>query len=302
MSPIEIFTNIALPIFILIGIGFIADKAFKFDIPTLSRFIFNIMTPAVIFLAMMRSDLQASEIVTTFVYALLHAAAMAVLAAGIFRLKPFRSRQTILGMGAVFYNAGNYGFPLMLLAFGEKALSTMAVVIQVQIILMFTIGLLVFLDGDGGVRGSLERLLKMPVMYAIPLGFLVRALHVTIPQPLLIPLDHINGGFVALSLITLGAQLSRSKIAGELGSIAGISVVRLAFSPVVAVGLVLLLRMPDDLAMTLTLGAGLPVAVNVFVIASEFDRDPDFASRMVFWSTLLSAVTIPVLLMILNAV
>jgi predicted permease len=50
----------------------------------------------------------------------------------------------------------------------------------------------------------------------------------------------------------------------------------------------------------LIVGAGLPVAVNVFVISREFNRKPEFASRMVFWTTVLSAVTIPLLLFVVG--
>ena len=38
------------------------------------------------------------------------------------------------------------------------------------------------------------------------------------------------------------------------------------------------------------------VAVNVYILSAEHDRDEDFASQSVFWTTVLSAVTVSILL------
>ena len=49
------------------------------------------------------------------------------------------------------------------------------------------------------------------------------------------------------------------------------------------------------------ISAGLPVAVNVFILSAEYRRDEELASQMVFWTTILSAITLSVLLAIAGA-
>ncbi len=300
MSPFDIIFNVVLPIFILIGIGMLLDRAFRLDVFTLAKLNFYIFTPAMVFLKILFSDLQAHEVATIALVALTHYLVMCLLSAGVFSLKPFAAQRTVLSFGSVVYNAGNYGFPLMLLAFGERAVSVIAIVLLVQVALLYTIGLLLYGAGYESLPQSLLRLFRMPVVYAIPIAFALRALHLGLPDQLAIPLGHLGDGFVSMALLTLGVQLSRSKVGGSLLPTAAVSVMRLAVSPLVATGLVLLFKPGDELGPVLIVGAGLPVAINVFIMATEFDRDADFASQMVFWTTLFSAGTIPVLLLLVR--
>ncbi len=46
--------------------------------------------------------------------------------------------------------------------------------------------------------------------------------------------------------------------------------------------------------------AGLPVAVNAAILAGVYRRNEDLASQSVFWTTLLSALTVTTLLLIVN--
>lgn len=300
MALLVVFSDIIIPIVILAGIGLALDRAFKLDIQTLTRVGFYVMTPAVAFSTIIGSELTSVDILTIAGFAALHMIVMGLLAAALFSFKPFADKRTVLSFGAVFFNAGNYGFPLMLLAFGDWAVGIIAIVLVVQVLLMYSFGLFILLRHQEGMRGALRRLLKMPVLYAILLALVMRLFDLSLPSQLAIPLERLAEAFIAMALITLGAQLSRSEFAGDVPSVSAVVLMRLIASPLVAALMVLLLDVPDGMAPVLVLGAGLPVAVNVFIMAREFDRKPEFASRMVFWTTLLSTITIPVLIVLLH--
>ena len=136
MSPLNILFNITLPIFVLVGIGVILDKAFDVDLRTLTRLVFYVFSPAIVFDTLVQSSLSISELASIGLYATLHALVMFAVGFGLFSLKPFRDRRTILTLGSVFINSGNYGFPLMLLAFGDYGLSVIAVVLMTQVVLL----------------------------------------------------------------------------------------------------------------------------------------------------------------------
>jgi len=300
MSPLTIFSDIIAPIVVLLGIGFALDRAFHLDITTLTRVGFYVFTPAIAFATIVESSLTAADIATVAGFAAAHMLIMALLAAGLFSLRPFVEKRTVLGFGAVFFNAGNYGFPLMLLAFGEWAVGVIAIVLLVQTILMYTLGLFALIGDEEGLRGSIIRLLKMPVLYAVALGFVLRAFDLELIPALAMPLERLAQAFVPMALITTGAQLSQSDFRGDVPEVSAIVLVRLIASPLIAAALAVALGVPARMAPVLIVGAGLPVAVNVFVISREFNRKPEFASRMVFWTTVLSAVTIPLLLLVLG--
>ena len=300
MSPLDILFNITLPIFVLVGVGVIFDKAFDVDLRTLTRLLFYVFSPAIVFSTLVESSLSLSELASIGLYEVLHALVMFAVGFGLFSVKPFRDRRTILTMGGVFTNSGNYGFPLMLLAFGDYGLSVVAVVLITQAILLNSFGLLFLLGDSSTVKQSVKEMLKIPVTYALILGLIVRGIGLELPTLISVPLEHFTTGFIALALVTLGVQLNRSEIVGDILPMTGIVGVRLMISPLVSAGLTLLLGFPADLTAVLIVARGLPAAVNVFILANEFKRNPSFASRMVFWTTLLTAISLPVLLLIVR--
>ncbi|HQE20089.1 MAG TPA: AEC family transporter, partial [Aggregatilineales bacterium] len=265
MSPLTIFSDIIAPIVVLLGIGFALDRAFHLDITTLTRVGFYVFTPAIAFATIVESSLTAADIATVAGFAAAHMLIMALLAAGLFSLRPFVEKRTVLGFGAVFFNAGNYGFPLMLLAFGEWAVGVIAIVLLVQTILMYTLGLFALIGDEEGLRGSIIRLLKMPVLYAVALGFVLRAFDLELIPALAMPLERLAQAFVPMALITTGAQLSQSDFRGDVPEVSAIVLVRLIASPLIAAALAVALGVPARMAPVLIVGAGLPVAVNVFV-------------------------------------
>jgi len=70
---------------------------------------------------------------------------------------------------------------------------------------------------------------------------------------------------------------------------------RLLPAPVIAIALVALVGITDPLSRILVYAAGFPVAVNVFIMASEYNADAEFASQSIFRTTLASAVTLSAL-------
>lgn len=300
MSPLDILLNITFPIFVLVGIGVIVDKAFKVDLRTLTRLLFYVFSPAIVFNTIAQSTLGLSDLASIGLHATLHAFVMFAVGFSLFSVGPFRNRRTILTMGSVFINSVNYGFPVMLLAFGDYGLGIIAVVVMVQVVLLNSFGLLFLLGDSSTVGQTLKEVIKLPIVYALILGFIVRGTGLEMPTLVSVPLGYFTSGYVGIALLTLGVQLARSEIAGDMLPMAGIVGVRLLISPLAAAGLALLLGFSANLTAVLIVAAGLPVAVNVFILANEFNRNPSFASRMVFWSTLLTAITIPVLLLIVG--
>jgi predicted permease len=300
MLFLNIFASSAAPLLLLIGVGFLLDKRFHIDIPTLSRLSFYIFSPVLLFTMIHETDLHAGEILTIGGFTIAHMAILYVLAIVAFSIRPLAEKRTILSMGTIFTNSGNYGIPLMLLAFGQRAASIIAIILTTQVILLFTIGI-VLIDGSrGDLKKPLSQLLKYPILYAIALAFAMRALHLPVPDLLQTPLDVIVGGFIPIALFTLGAQLSRIPIGGDIWPVSAITLTRLIVSPLVAAALLLLFDVEPEISRVFILAAGLPVAVNVFVLAVEFNHEPELASRMVFWTTLFSGVTIPLLLMLVR--
>ncbi|MFP4027895.1 MAG: AEC family transporter [Candidatus Brocadiia bacterium] len=293
---LQILIDIIFPIFLIIGVGMVLDRKLELDQDTLSALNFYVFVPALLFVKIIESDLAVGQMGKIVLFTLGHAALLYGAARLIFSAPPFRDSRTTLTLGALFYNAGNYGIPLTLLAFGEKFMGQLAAVLMVQNLLCFTVGVGLLEKDLDLSRRTLGRLIRIPVIPAIALALAMQGLGVNVPEQLAEPLTYLADGLVPVALLTLGVQLSRCRLTSNLPELSAISGVRLVLSPLLAAGLALLMGFSGTVTSFLIVVAGLPVAVNVYILSAKYRQNQDLASQFVFWTTLVSVVTITMLL------
>lgn len=294
-----ILMEIVLPVFLLMGVGFGVEKAFRLDMRTLAKLNFCVFVPALVFVKVVESDIAPREVAAILAFAALHALALWAVAEAVCRWRALRPHRDAVILSATFFNAGNYGLPLAELAFPGFGVGIMAVILLMQNLLSFTLGL--WIAGRGRSAAHPTGLLKVPVLYAVAAGLLVRMLRLDIPAPVMGPLSHLAAGLVPVALLTLGAQLARTRIERSAGPLGAAVALRLVVSPLLAAGLVRLLPLAPNAARVCVAAAGLPVAVNVFILAAEYDKHKELASQCVFWTTLLSALSMTLVLLWLRA-
>jgi predicted permease len=292
-----ILFNIILPIFILLGVGMLADRVFKPDLPTLSKLNFYVFVPALAFVRLLDSELSGDLIGLVVGFNIIHTAILIGLCWLVFRWKPLRQEREMLTAATLFNNCGNYGIPFAQLAFGDFGVQVMAFVLVFQNVIMFTIGLWLLGSERGHWKERLLTPLKAPVLYAVVVALLLNTLHIRLPEAIHFPLVQLSNGLVPIALLTLGVQLSRARWAGQFGVISAGLVMRLIVAPLLAAGLAWVWQTVAPVQSTqifpvLICGAALPVAVNVYIFAMEYNRQPELASRIIFWSTLASSVTL----------
>jgi len=142
----------------------------------------------------------------------------------------------------------------------------------------------------------LKNILKMPSIYVISAIILIKSLGITLPGQVLIPLEYFSRGYISLALVTLGAQLAEIKIEIKARDIMASAVTRLIISPLLGFFLLQAMGIKSILAQALVIGVSTPSAVNSALIAKEFDNEPEYASQVVFVSTILSALTITIVI------
>lgn len=302
---LQILFNIILPVFILIGLGGLIDRLLPVDLSTLSKLSFYVFLPAVVFIKLLDSDLTAGIFGTVVIFCFIHMFITLLICWGCFGHHSFRQQRPVLAMGALFYNAGNFGFPFAQLAFGSLGTSVMAIMLTTQLISNFTVGLWLMGIGKGRWTKILKSFLRVPVIYIILAALLLNALNLHLPDPLYNSINYLADGLIPMALLTLGVQLSRSKVFGQPLAISSVTLMRLVISPLLALGIVSLWALVDPAQMALLgpiliAGFGLPVAVNVYLLAVEYGQDPELPSQSVFWTTLLSALTLTAWLAILG--
>lgn len=297
----EIILDVVLPIFILIGLGALMQRAFKLDLYTLAKINFYFVTPAVVFVSMYESEMSGELLGSVTGFYILYV----LLLYGVSRLVSWRMKLGP-GMRAAFTNSlildnsGNYGLPINQLAFKGDPLATsvQALVMTFQSLVTFTYGVMSVQRAKSGgtLKAALIGFLKMPVPYALVLGMALHLLQWPIPYFVSKPLGYIADSMVAIALLTLGAQIVKYPLRLDRIDVYVSVVLRLLIGPAIGFILVWVLNLKGIPAQALLIASGMPTGVNSTILAEEYDNEPDFASQTVLISTLLNIITMTALI------
>ena len=191
-----------------------------------------------------------------------------------------------------------------------------AFVVFCQNILNFTVGLFIAGSAGGGTAwNSMRTFLRMPTLYTITIALLARWWRVEggeIPKLVTVTTQYLARGLVPLALITLGAQLAMKPRWPRWKPVSLVLVIRLLWAPaqmaLMLYGLhCLFIGRSDILALwpwpaeNLILTAGVPTAINTLLVTLEVGGDAELTADCVFWTTVLSSVTITFWLVLLQS-
>nr|WP_245252015.1 AEC family transporter [Paenibacillus sediminis] len=287
-----------MPVFWLVGVGAFLHRKFKFDINTLSKLTTYCLMPAVTFLNIYESKLQWDLLLIIVGYLMLLSLTLIIISTGISKLVKFdRKLSSIFKNSVVLSNSGNFGLPVSQLIFHNNPLgiSVQIVVTIFQNLLTYTYGLLnsVSVHHNKGWKIVLE-FLKIPTLYAVLLGFIFNSLTIKIPLFIKNPLDNVSNAFLAIALLTLGAQSAYLKI-NRIPLILSLSVIgRLIISPLISLIIITCLGIEGTVAQALLIASSFPTSRNTALFALEYNNHPEYAAQTVLVSTILSSITVTI--------
>jgi predicted permease len=232
-------------------------------------------------------------------------AGMFLLSAGVGWLMGYPRPQTrSLQLATMFYNSGNYGVPLLALAFPANGPLLQVFIIVATNVSTFSVGLLLASSAHRTGWRAVLPMLRQVSLWAVGAALIVRVWHIPVQEWrwLWVPLDYFSNAIIGLALVTLGAQISKTERPRHLSRLGWALGLRLLGGPMLAAALVGVFGFTGETAKIMILSAAFPTAVNVALIAHEFDADPHFAASAVFCSTLLSMITVTVLISVLHIV
>ena len=282
----------------MIGLGYLVQKRVGLELQTLARLNFYVFVPAFLFVRIYESQLSPADLGRIGAHFALLFLIMGALAWTLGALLGFGDRlRRAVTASVVFYNSGNYGIPVARLAFPGAALpqEVQAAIVMLQNVSNFTLGLFLIAGGRGGrARETLLEIFKLPMVYVLVLAGAMRALHLAPPPPLSEALHIVSEGLVPVALVTLGAQMA-GLTSPKLGRALWLSLIlRLVAAPIVGFGLVWILGIRGLLGEALLVSTSFPTAVNSALLALQFDNEPEFAAAAVFYSTLVSSITVSI--------
>lgn len=293
------FINVILPIFIIITAGAVLNTVFHLDIKSLTKLQFYLLMPSMLFLKVYQSELSSQVITTTATVSLVAILLIVGISMLVAKARGYsKSESSVFINSSTYFNAGNYSLPLIQLLFDDPiALSIQAIILMAHNIAFFTVGIFTAGSGNRSPKDAFLYILKMPLLYVMALAAIIRSSGIVIPEPIIDPLVILSEGYMAVALLTLGAQLSETKFILTNARLYLSSFIRLLVSPAIAYLIVTLMGVQGILARVIVIAFGAPTAVNVVLSSIELDNEPEFASQAVFTSTILSMITINLVIM-----
>ncbi|SEM39843.1 AEC family transporter [Halomonas caseinilytica] len=287
----ELFAVMA-PVLAGAGLGFTWIRlGHDYPVAFVTRLVFNIGTPALVIASLSGADIDASSFGRTMLAAALVIVSMAGVAFVLARL--LRKDWRVILAPSMYPNTGNMGLPVVLYAFGEAGFVFGITVMVTVSLFQFTLGTMLASRGN-----PLKSLAKTPTVYAILIALTLLLTDTELPLWLDNSVDLISGFTVPLMLITLGVSLASIQVR-SLRSGIGFSLLRIPLAALAAWSIGSLLALPPMAHGILILQMSMPVAVFNYLFAQRSQREPEYVASLVFCSTLLSLIYLPILLAIL---
>ncbi|HHW30600.1 MAG TPA: AEC family transporter [Clostridiaceae bacterium] len=307
---LHIFTNNILPIFLLVGLGFILAKKFSMDIGTLTKINFYVLVPSFTFVYLYSTPIpldMLKVLVAALILMILNYTSASVISH--FRHFDKKMKNAFIN-SIIFYNSGNIGIPLITLIFSNKpyivdgetpylnlALTSQIMVLVVQNILTNTLGF--YNAGSASMKWqeSVRKILHMPAIYVISMALILKLFPFDMTKlPVWPALVHLRNALVPTALLILGIQIARTKFYSIKPEVILSVLFRLIGGPLFALFIIYALSLKGVIAQAFLVSASVPTAVNTALIAVEYDNCPEFASQVVLISTIACTITLSLII------
>lgn len=300
----NIFTQVAV-LFIIILVGYFVRKKGLLDESStskLSSLVMNIFLPAMIITAMqIQFDKEMIPKILSLLFVSMVMFGVSTIVA--FCLKFFIKSDSKLGIfqySLVFSNSGFMGYPVVEAVLGKGAIFYAAIFNLPFNFLCFTLGVYFLSKGNSNARFSIKSMIN-PSMIAVFIGLALFVTGTELPVFINHPLELLGDVTTPISMIVIGSMLAGSS---AMECFKRFDMYMLAILRLVAIPmLVFLVLRPfsfDSVVMAIPVViAAMPSAANTAIMANEYGADVALASQAVFFTTLFSVVSIPLISVLL---
>jgi len=293
---LRLFANNLLPILLVAGSGYVAGKWLKVEARSISRVVFYLFSPCLLFELLVTNQFGTGDMLRMVAFTLASVLAVAAITWILGRLMGLE-RKTLAAvlLCALTINAGNYGLSL------NEALAHASLFFVTTAIVTYTLGVMVASLGRASLADSLRGLLKIPVVYVVPLALVFITLDWELPLPLSRSVALLSDAAIPGMLLVLGLQLQKVQRTRNARALLLAGGMRLLGGMGMGLLLAPLFGLQGMAYNAGVLESSMPTAVLSTILATEYEAEPAFVTAAVFATTLLSPLTLTPLLLVLGA-
>jgi predicted permease len=302
---LELFA-IVLPVFGLIGIGYVARQTGFVSERVgegLSEFVFTLSLPCLIFRTLVRAEIPAVQPWGYWISYFAGVAVVWLLATAIgrnfFGIKGVSG--VVAGFSAGQANTIFVGVPMILKAYGDEGAVPLFLLIAVHLPVTMTLATILAEGRQASPLVILRRLVTHPIVVGILAGSACRPIAAYVPSPIWQIMDLLASAAVPCALISMGIALRRYGMQTGWKLPTVISFLKLVVHPLVVLLLATyVFHMPPVWAGVAVLFASCPSGINAYLFAERYGEGVALASSAVTLSTVLALGTTLVWLYVLG--
>lgn len=291
-----------LPLYALMGLGYIAGRYMKVQRKSIGTLLLYILLPAVYFASIATTPLNAS----TLSFPLLFFVLCSLIAALFLFIGGFIWKDPIKNICAQACGGGNYGYfaiPVAMAIFDKDTVGLIVLAGLGYVVYENTVGYFIIERGKKSIKSSLLALEKLPAIWAIILGLIFNVAGLKLDATTMGILENFKGAFTILGMMIIGLGLSTIQLKGFTLNYAYITLTFLSkfvVWPIIMAMIIFLDRTffhfySPTMHKVLTLMSVLPLAANTIVYAIALKIDPENVAIGVLLSTLFALIFIPII-------
>lgn len=296
-----------MPFFALVLIGYFSVRRGLIDshgVKGLNAFVFYFALPALLFAKTQAAPMDKFMAERAYMLAYLVGAVVVFAIAWLGARLLFKAgpgRASVLGLAGVYGNIGFMGIPVLTAAVGDWVAVPLALIVLVDVAILVPLATTIIdMTRPADLRRNLKSalgasVLKNPVVLATLAGLGVAALGWNLPAPVATFTDLLGRSAGPAAMFTLGAVLAGRPLGEGFAEAIYASVFKLMIYPFAIWWAMTAFAISADWRLAATLGAAMPMATVLFVLAQQYRVMPQRASTAVLLSTVLAMATVSLL-------
>ncbi|MFO0971790.1 MAG: AEC family transporter [Candidatus Saccharimonadales bacterium] len=301
----ELFLNFIaklIPIYALIGAGFIIGRKLSVKKEAVSSLLIYLVAPVVIFNSVYTTKLTKETLLLPVIFFCLCSGIALTSYFLNSRVKPKKMRG-MLAFAAGSGNTGYFGLPVALALFGEEVIGLVVLCIFGYLVYETTVGFVLIAKGEHGIKDSLQKLVRLPILYAFVAAVIVQQLGVKLGSVYSDFVPNFRGAYVLLGSLLVGLALSElTRTHFDVRAIVRSFIPKFIVWPAIVSALIVVDRhythffaQTHGVYQVAFLMAIVPIAANTVAYASFLKAEPERASLIVFASTIFAIAYIPLM-------
>ena len=270
----------------------------------LSKLVINFFLVGMILSSVINKEMEltGAEALTGFLMLalmMLICFAIAWISPGVLRIKD--GDKGMYRMLVAFMNNGFMGFPIVAAIYGEDAVFFASLSNIPFNLLLYSAGVMLLREGSDGEKFKLRNAINAPLVATL-IATIILVLKIPVPAIIDDTVDTISSATVPLSMMCIGLSLGSVSLKDAFvhPRLYGLSFVRLVVCPLIVWFVMSFFITNPVILGTIVILSACPSAVICSILGIENGRDGIESSEAVFLCTVLSMITIPLLVSVLN--